>query len=49
MSETYKEYYDSNGKLLKRKLVSKDTYKPISAIVQVSEDIYYQQIWNNVD
>lgn len=49
VSETYKEYYDSNGKLLKRKLVSKDTYKPISAIVQVSEDIYYQQIWNNVD
>lgn len=48
VSETYKEYYDSDGKLLKRKLVSKDTYKPISAIVQVSEDIYYQQIWNSV-
>ena len=49
VSETYKEYYDSDGRLLKRKLVSKDIYKPISAIVQVSEDIYYQQIWNNVD
>ncbi|MDO4567949.1 MAG: VanW family protein [Clostridia bacterium] len=41
VSETYIHYYDAEGELVKKELVSRDTYKPISAIYYVSEDVYY--------
>lgn len=40
-SKTYKEYYDSEGKLIERVVVCEDTYRAIEGIVYVSSDIYY--------
>jgi len=42
IAETYKEYVDANGKVVKRELVTKDKYKSIQGIINVSRDIYYQ-------
>ena len=41
ISQAYKEYYDANGKLIEKRLISKDVYGAISAIYRVSEDVYY--------
>lgn len=36
ISETYKQYYSSDGKLLREELVSRDKYRPIKGILLVS-------------
>ncbi|HWS29703.1 MAG TPA: VanW family protein [Clostridia bacterium] len=41
VAETYKEYYDASGELLKRELVVRDKYRSVKGIVSVSRDIYY--------
>lgn len=41
-ARTYKEYYASDGTLLRRETVYEDTYRSISALVYVSTDLYMQ-------
>jgi vancomycin resistance protein YoaR len=40
-SETYKEYYDANDKLVRRELAYADTYRSIRGTVYISPDLYY--------
>ncbi len=40
-SETYKEYYDANDKLVRRELAYTDTYRSIRGTVYISSDLYY--------
>ncbi|MEL7602475.1 MAG: VanW family protein [Bacillota bacterium] len=40
-SETYKEYYDANGGLVRRQLAYADTYRSIRGTVYISSDLYY--------
>lgn len=40
-SETYKEYYDVNGSLVRRELAYADTYRSIRGTVYISYDLYY--------
>ena len=39
-SVTYKEYYDADGKLLKRETAYEDSYPSIEGLVYVSADLY---------
>lgn len=41
-SRTYKEYYATDGTLLRRELAYEDTYRSISALIYVSTDLYTQ-------
>lgn len=41
VAETYKEFYDASGELIKRELVVRDKYRSVKGIVSVSRDIYY--------
>lgn len=41
VAETYKEYYDASGGLLKKVLVARDKYRSVKGITMVSRDIYY--------
>ena len=45
ISETYMYYYDKNGDVIKKELISKDTYRALSTIYYVSEDMYYSRFW----
>ncbi|MEG1547654.1 MAG: VanW family protein [Clostridia bacterium] len=55
IAETYKQYLDEQGKLIKRELVSRDKYRPIKGLIYVSSDIYYgvaetyEDIWENYE
>ena len=42
-SETYKEYYDLDNKLIKKVLAHKDLYRSVKGTVYVSADLYYKQ------
>ncbi|MEN6471886.1 MAG: VanW family protein [Clostridiaceae bacterium] len=41
VAETYKEYYDASGRLLKKVLVARDKYRSVKGLTMVSRDIYY--------
>lgn len=42
-SQTYKEYYDLENKLIKKVLAYKDLYRSVKGTVYVSGDLYYSQ------
>lgn len=42
-AETYKEYYDADGNLVRSEMAHKDVYRAVKGIVYVSPDIYEAQ------
>ncbi len=46
IAETYKEYYNDNGELIYSVLVSRDTYNPVTEIIELSADLYYARLWS---
>ncbi len=40
LAESYKEYRDANGNIIKRELVAKDKYRSVQGIIRVAEDVY---------
>lgn len=40
-SQTYKEYYDADGNLIRQQLAYEDTYRSIRGTVYISSDLYY--------
>ena len=40
-SQTYKEYYDAEGNLIRQQLAYEDTYRSIRGTVYISSDLYY--------
>lgn len=38
ISETYKQYYSSDGKLIREELVSRDKYRPVKGIILVASE-----------
>ena len=42
--ESYKEFRDENGKIIKKELVAKDKYRSVDGIIRVAKDVYNKSV-----